>query len=349
MSVGTDTISKFMDMKLAYDSLSQAIKLANTNMLEEKKVMPLIAEKAKLKEKYVKENEALVKKMPLASNLIDLGDGWYGIRYVNEKADTQLKTELLLGTELWCIERDGRNESELTRAQLEALLPSIIDEGALEEYKVVLHNRACTIVHERCGLFIAPVGAEASVTRMTAVSHHAGVRWVQRKMGITNDLRAEEYKRANLREIEGAVLEGFFSAEHLWTDDDGVEYYFDPDNTMYVLVNHTIVTLYESDFTFAKHINRDIVFAQASVIKECYDAWGQAEHKHAEVVGAIGGQLDAIDGEIGELEVRMQLLNSRRQTLVSQREESQHDTSYHRTKYFNECNKLFKKHDIKMP
>ena len=367
MATITDTAkATFLRVKYQYDSLSQAIRLARECAdIAEQDIQAMTAIKQELKKKWMTQVETFLKKMPLGSNVIELGEGWYGIRYLDDKLNKALKIEPIQEPNVFHVQRDGRNAAEFTRMQLDSILPAIIDERFLELYKHKLHNDAIDLVKQHCGYVIqreAPVqmvvepvqpdnadpelieGAE--VRYFPTISHHAGVRWVQRKIGIINEIQATEYKRANLREVETAILNGFSAAEHVWTAEDGIEYYFDPENIMYVVGNNNIITLYESDFTFAKHINRSIVFEQLAVIDKAWRLLQDTEECHAELQVSVDNDLIDIQGRLASLKAEMELLQAKQDTKTAELAESSKVLSKAKVDYHGQCNKLFKKFDM---
>jgi hypothetical protein len=188
---------------------------------------------------------------------------------------------------------------------------------------------------------------ETDITQAVKVSHHAGCRWVQRTKGMSES-QAVDYKRLNVQEVEKEVREGFESAEHIWTAEDGIEYWFDPNNMIYVYAprEHNIITVYESDFSFAKHINRQIVLEQVQVIKKAWQEYKDAMDCHAEAVEQLDVAIGSVNDQIKVLESELELLKAKRDTLMAEKYESAKLISKASAAYEAECNKLFKYNKI---
>jgi hypothetical protein len=163
-----------------------------------------------------------------------------------------------------------------------------------------------------------------------------------------SESQAVDYKRLNVQEVEKEVREGFESAEHIWTAEDGIEYWFDPNNMIYVYAprEHNIITVYESDFSFAKHINRQIVLEQVQVIKKAWQEYKDAMDCHAEAVEQLDVAIGSVNDQIKVLESELELLKAKRDTLMAEKYESAKLISKASAAYEAECNKLFKYNKI---
>jgi hypothetical protein len=339
----------FMADKLTYDSLSQAIRIGKANDHDDKTLRPLMLLKQQYKKQCASNSAKLLKQMSLSQNLLQLEGNWYAIRYVNDKHDTCLKVDIILESHL--LQRDGRHERELSRVDLDTLLPAMIDEESLELYKQHLVKQAHDILrHHNIETWSAteeePVADEDKPVMCSA---HAGLRWVQRIMGIKNETQAEEYRRKNYKEVQEAVLSGYASAEKVWEDDDGITYWFDADNILYVRGMQSgvpnIITLYEEDFGFSKPINRMITLEQLAVLRGVKEDLMQLEGDAKEISARVNADVQGINDEISVLESQIALLVSQRQSLLAERDLGNKKTKATKDKYVAEFNKLFKKWD----
>jgi hypothetical protein len=198
--------------------------------------------------------------MNLHSNILKISDGWYGIRWVDEKGNLDLKIDFLREHDICLLERDGRTQRELSRNEVDTLLPGMIDEDRLEqfkkdirsnavkmlgteEFKVVLKDRICTVPTES-GVEQVIGGTDLYNPKISA---HAGVRWVQRKLKVPVS-QSEEYRKNHRVEVESAIIEAWNKAEKVWTGEDGIEYWIDDDNFAFIVGNGTVITLYQEDF-----------------------------------------------------------------------------------------------------
>lgn len=340
----------FMTTKIEYDSLSLAIKLARLNGAEEKSIQSLIIMKQKVKDQRVQDDTKMLKSMSLANNIVHLEGSWYAVRYLNEKNDSVLKLDILRAEDIPILQRDGRNERELSRRDLDTMLPGCLDEAELEIYKQLTTSRAQEYVYDVCQVEIVPE-AQLEVVRPITVSSHAGMRFVQRKLriGMSNETVAEDYRRTHLKEVEAGVLEGYAKSEQVWIADDGMVFNFDEDNVMYVIGNaggpNNIITLYEEDFGFSKEINRVITIKQLDVLTVARESLRSAEQEHDEAVRGSDDEVRSIADEIALLQAQIELLSAQRVTIMAGREQHTKALRVAKSRYSVEFNKLFKKWD----
>lgn len=345
----------FMKDKFLYDSLSQAIKLAKTNGLNDKQIKPLTMAKQELKTKCAKNNEKLLRGMPLSENIVHLQDSWYAIRHTNDKGDITVKQECLRSEDIHIIKRDGRHENELRRTQLDDFLPAIQSAEALEIYKEQIKSNGHSLVYDHTGVLIQgehvqSTAEEVEEEKVTTVSSHAGMRWVQRVMNhaTKDDKKAEEYRRMHLQVINTGILDSFGKAHQVWQSDrDGITYWFDETaNMMFVVGSNNIITLYEEDFGFTPDMNRMIVQEQLKVLAQVHDALRQAEDNHEKGIRLLEGEIKAINDELSILEAQMGLLVAKRATMNAEREQNSKEVKLARARYDVEFDKLFKKWDV---
>jgi hypothetical protein len=342
-SISEEVCKEFMQLKFTYDSTSYAVKIAKQQGADDKSTSKLIQIKQQIKDSYVESSEKILRKMPLSKNILKLQVGWYAVRYTNSKGDMMLKIESLVEKDLYMIQRDGRRERELTKDDVDRILPGIQDEVTLEIYKKEITKRAVSLVQEHTGLQIT---MEIDEKGGALVSSHAKLRWVQRKVGIQSEQEAYEHLRTRSKDIESAVLQGFDKSDLVWTGEDGIQYWFDEDNIMYVIgKDQTIITLYEEDFGFDKDINRSIVLQQMGVIREKAKELEEGRSKHLSVSKDTELTLNHVNGRIKVLEAKIDHLISKKAEALSTRETSYKGLRVIEEKFNNESNKLFKKWD----
>lgn len=363
--MGTVTISetlidKLMTDKHKYDVICQAFKLAKAEELDGNQLKPLTMAKQKYKKVCAQNTHDLLRSMPLNTNVINMRDNWHAVRYVDTKGNIHLITDLLKPDEVYLIKRDGRNERELSRNDYENLVPAMRDDDALEAYKLQLQADAWVLLGEELGIDVPDAlyedeqQLEESIEeaelpeedKPITASLHALLRWIQRIIGVTNEAKAEMYRRNNHDEVNEAVLDGFGTAEKVWEDDDGITYWFDPNNVMYVVGRDSIIiTLYEVSFGFSKAINRMIVFEQLAVLKAAKDALEYQATDSARIASDAESEVQAINDQIALLEAKIAEMVSKRAVEMAQRDEAHKLVNTSRAKYTAEFNKLFKKWD----
>lgn len=345
----------FLEKKVKYESLNQAIKKAKQSEAKESEINELIVMRSKAKQDYFDKVSNLLDKYFLVrkngevgSNLIKLLEGWYGIAYYSDKKTLDIKFELLIEKDVYMLERDT-NCHHYGRVELERIVPAYTDESALEIYKHKLQQRALEIIHDHVpSCQLTKEVSVQNVINNTNVrpSVHASKRWVQRIMNIHSETQAEEYRRSHFKEIDKDIEKGFSTASKVWEGSDGVSYWFDTSNIMYVVGNNTIITLYEEDFGFTKEINRSIVTLQIEEVRKSQKELDIVEKEHNELVNSIDNDISSLDADISELQVRMSYLNSCKSTLVATREQSMKGISLEREHFNNQFNKLFKKWEV---
>lgn len=371
----TDVRAQFMADKCLYDGLSQAIKLGKQIELNDKQLKPLVLMKQKYKKVFSDNTSKLLTSMPLGKNILELGDSWYGIRFLNEKTNMDIKIEPISEQDINYLKRDGRYERELSKKELDTMLPGLISAEVLEVYKQKMQARGRELLFEHTGVLVdsdgvvskligTPIAEEPEPVdepteeiiedavdedyEPVTVSVHAGLRYVQRKLGIKSEVAAEEHRRKNVRDINEAVLDGFGNAEKVW-EDDGIAYWFDKDNLMYVVGKQdgypNIITLYEEEFGFDKSINRTITLAQLDVLAKVREELNKAEVNVSGANNLMEGEIQGINDEIRALESQVELLVAKRAKLMADRELGNKQVKAVKDRYVAESNKLFKKWD----
>lgn len=339
--------NKFMYEKKRYDAVSEAIRTAKKNGLEDKDITSLITLKQSLKQVCSDNTSEMLNKMVLANNVIRIEDNWFGIRYVNEKGDLHAKIDPIIEQELYLILRDGRKERELSRIDIESLIPSVQDGDALSMYKQEIVDLSFVLFDE-LGIKL-PKSANSDNGSPILVSSHAKLRWAQRKLGMVDEARANQYLRANVDQIEKDIIESFNKSELIWIGNDDIKYYFDPDNITYVVGRKNsnfpdnIITLYEQDFGFSKEINRSIVLKQIDVLKSAESSMVSSKEKHAIRDQLLDRELCKVSEDINILESQINRLKARKSTLYSTKEELLRTVTVSEATFNAELQKLFRK------
>lgn len=259
--ITADFKRKFLENKTARDSVNQAIKIAKSNGVEGEELQALVVLKQQHTDVLANGQARILRSMNLSSNIVELGNSWYGIRYLDDKHNTALKLELLNEEDLHILERDGRKERELGTAQVHTLILSCINYPLLDAYKELLKERSKEYLTSTMlgidkiltdhaevqqGTLHAPMyglsnmpeepkalvvtedtlmeGAEG-IEGTTKVSFHAGVRYVQRVLfiGVNNEVQAQKHFKAHAQDVTDELLLLFNSSEVIWNEVQGDE------------------------------------------------------------------------------------------------------------------------------
>lgn len=330
--------SSFMASKIEYDSWSQAVKLTKSCEIDVKTSQHMIATKQALKQSYLAMVTKVLKKIPNDTSVCKIDGNWFGIRYLGADREINLRVDIFNEKDVYMLERDPQRR-ELQRVELETITPGITDNVGLEIYKQKLIKKAKDIIKEVSGVAM-PDDGSIDITR---VSIHAGKRWVQRKLGIIDDNKAEGYRKTHWAELEAAILKDFKDAELVWSDGEGDEYLFDNNNIMYVYNNHVIITLYEEEFGFDKEINRSIVYQQIKVLDNACRESEDVDNNYREFLGKYNREVEDANAQISLLEAQINVLIAKINTLDSIKDENNKVIRASRAKYELAFNKLFKK------
>ena len=354
MSLPADIAERVMYDKLTYDSLSQAIKLAKLNDCPSSEMKRLVIEKQEYHRICSEDKSLILKELSLSSNVILVDGNWYAIRYLNEKTETCLELEILKHDSLDIIRRDSRYERELTKDELFRILPDIVDSDEVEVYKSKVASKSKELLLDFTGIRIDGENESDPVQDTSIiVSSHAGMRYVQRVMKkyARNDQEAEEYRRKNADEINRLVVDGHSQSICIWEGDDGVTYWMDEDNIIYVRGMHpdadvpVIITLYPMDFGFNPEINRMITLKQVEVLQDTSSKLAEMENKVSVNERLMEEQLDAIDDNIIALEAELESLRARKEALSSSLNADHESIEAMKVKLQAEFNKLFRRKD----
>lgn len=360
--LGEGESEAFFQLKKLYDSLSQAVKIAKQLPVPEEveqykeELSDLCTSKASAKATYMKYKDNIIlsffgkrvsKDCILETNIIELGNTWYGIYYnIGKKMD--LKIDFIPEKDLPVLERTA-GMFHYTSSDLEAILPACIDEVTLELYKNDLREKAIDILKEKAPSYYALLSAE-EVEKDSEVgvipSTHAQKRWIQRKMNIKEldtDYKVEAYRKEHLEEVNHGIMESFHSAIEIWHDEEGISYYFDEDNTIYIVGRNTIITLYEEDFGFNKSINRSIVTQQVEVLKEYKKELDKSLEEYHLLDKNITVEIESLDNEIKQLQDKVRSLSDKKVQLSLENSSNLEKVSKKRVAFEKEYNKLFKK------
>lgn len=312
-----------------------------------------------------------LKTMKLASNVERLWDDWFVVRHVRPGGETALELKCLIPGETPRLRRDGRNDRELTRAELDLLLPAMEntyskhlwqDEVKLEvanlypiyaiekpkvevEDQVVVKPLPKLVVEDKQGETVV----EVVEPKDNSVTVHAGGRFVQRKLLLhVNSLdKAQKHFLHNIAEIKPMILESFHSpdTELLFEDEEGIAYYFDKDNFVYLWgkPDGRIITFYEEDFGFAKHINRSIVMQQVEELKNAYEYYCQLQVENAREHEESKEALALLEDEEALLLAKLEAVRAHKTEITASLELSDKTLASHKKEYEAERNKLFRK------
>lgn len=332
----------FMDTILDYSAYCHAIKLAKERGMNDDDCKPLINAKSVTKQKMEDNNYKVLKKLPKNENVVRIQDNWYGVRYLNDKGEALLKNDPLIEKDIYMIKLGDGRTRDLTRADVDQLMPIMVDEQALEDRKEKIHFRACELLFETVGIEIIPNNDGASLV----VSAHAMERWGQRKLGLTK-LQSVEYKRNNYQQLQNDIIAGFQSADQIWVDEEGYQYLFDEENILYIFKDNIIVTLYEKDYGFTKDINRMITFEQCKVLGESWKHYNAIFEGYENQINLLEDKDSALAAQLRSLQSQVDFINSQRKVLLDQKAQEMSQLTAAYDIYQAEFAKLFKKWESK--
>ena len=132
-----------------------------------------------------------------------------------------------------------------------------------------------------------------------------------------------------------------------WEGKDGVAYWLDADNVVYVVGNNRVITTYEIDFKFSRDINRLIVFQQVEVIKEVAGKLDVSEGKLKEMLDSVDYELTCITQEVEVAAATLAHLNAKKQELIARKDSAGKMVKVQQEQLELELGKLFKKWEVK--
>jgi hypothetical protein len=318
----------------------------------------LIVNKLTAGEELAGYSSKVLKKIPNGTNLILMKPGWYGIRY----AGNRLYIAPIVEKSLHILERSG-GMKELTGAEVETMVGSCKDYTEWALYQAMVTDMCRELVGEHA--LDAPVGKCMSPSSVKvkdetvlvpisgdiAVSVHAGERYVYRKLGITNTVKAAEYYKSHKGEIDIRVVEAFKGAELVYqVEEEKIQYWFDKDNTMFVASlgvsipgMTTIITLYEEDFGWDAEQNRWLVESQIGKLKACKTKLDKVTADNLRAIQDNNQYIKELNDDIRLLEAKMEALSAQRATAESKNNELNSNIVLCREEYDRQFSKLFKK------
>lgn len=352
VELDNDLKEQYMELRNEYDAVCNSIRQGDSIGLSSKELASLTQLKKSLNEKRVAYEDAILNEMSQGSNLSKLtDDGWYAIRYLNNKSKYFLAVEPIKEECIEHIER-GRFDRELTRTYLDDMLPSIRNDEVLEKHKRQTAMRVEELLAEHAQVDVVLVNVSDDETKGIRPSSHSRQRRAERKFNI-DERFSEEYARVHRRQLDEDIMAEFETAEHIWTDSKGIEFWFGADNTMFVIGENestinckAIVTLYESSFGFSKEINRTIVFQQIDVIKQKQQEHEQAMGQYHSEYDVLKHELHTTTDEIELLQAKIEELRAKEQEIVSKQDSLTRQLNVKRKEYDCEYNKLFKKWEV---
>lgn len=268
-------------------------------------------------------------------NVGRINSSWYAIRYIDTKGVIRIKIVTLLNSEVHLVSRSLKNQRDMTRASLVALLPCMIDLEVDLSYTTMVHDKALVYLEDLCNSVVEK-------PNKINVSDHASKRWVQRKIKITNSIKIEEYKRTHVKEIEEEIRHEFSLAKQIWKDSEA-DYYFDNDNMVYIVRNHNIVTVYEEDFGFNHSINRSIVEGQVECMVDKLKEFNECSKTMQVAISRNAIELSSVLADIARLNSQLALTSITQKRLLVEKEEYDKRMSLSKEEFDIEFNKLFKR------
>jgi hypothetical protein len=341
---------KYMELRKRYGALNQAVKHAKANGVEGEPLARLTTEKKSVNADLSALESTMLTAMAQSTNMRKVGEGWYVIRFLDNKNKFCITAEPLLEDGVDILIR-GRFDKELTRKSLDDLIPSILNEEALNKHKTEVAVLAEQYLAELTPLDIVLVVPEGGAGAVRPSSHSLKRR-AERKFGI-DTRHSEEYVKANRAMLHEDVMAEYGTAEHLWTDNIGIEFWFGVDNTMFIVgENETtvnckaIVTLYEENFGFSKEINRNIVYQQIEVIKAKQKEYKEAVAEHMAEEQVMKHERSVVTSEMDVLSAKMNELTAKLNEISAKEQSADKHLEVKRKEFDCEYNKLFKKWEL---
>lgn len=306
-------------------------------------------------EEYNKLACSVAIKLPSNTNMLKLRDDFYAVE-VKKGEDITMVVVAITEPGTYAMKRKNTNILGMEECA------ELLKEYGYPEAEAILQDH---IEVEACNLIINGTYAEDEPEPMVEpdvpediiempserpiiVSHHAGLRYVQRVLKISQEHLATQYKKTHYDEVNDLVIAGIQSAEQIWEADDGITYHLDANNVLYILdpTDNVIVTLYEINFGFAPHINRHVIMEQLQVIRAAKENAEEAADSHAKElldnefrVVDYDIRIRSLQSEIESLEAMKTRITSRENELSTLAKKAQHG-------YQAECRKLFKKYNF---
>lgn len=336
----------FILKKSSYDAYHHAVKLAKRGGLDEcdQSVQELINTKQALGYEVNNLKNKILKSTPKTDNIVKISNSWFGIKYMPVKNDVSLIIDPMKEKDIFILQREGSRAMSLTQIDIDLHLESIIDRDALDMYKDQVKREASEIV-SKLGL-MSCVDKSIDEDAPVRVSLHSMQRWVQRKLGIKGDKPVDTYVTENHASVSEAILDGFGNSEFMCSGLDGMEFWLDSDNTIYVLGRKghpTIVTLYEAEFGWDKQANRWLIMNQLDVIKETRNQYESAMDAHSKLTEEVAEENSRLDDEILELEERINHVRAKKQIGLAKIEESSRSVRVAKATHETQFNKIFKR------
>lgn len=181
------------------------------------------------------------------------------------------------------------------------------------------------------------------------VSYHACQRWIERILNITSATQINSYYKANVDEVRRDIKKAFSAdgTKLIWVDNEGIKYYINSDNLMFVVGSEhgsdTIITLYEVDYGFSKHINSMVIKEQAKVLEVSRDELDELKLKSEAKRQDLNSELYNITDEMSALKSKLKYLEAEERLVKNELDLIGAEVSMKQAEFNKEYNKLFKK------
>ena len=243
--------------------------------------------------------------------------------------------------DLFLIERDGYKTHDLQSSDLGSILEGCKDLDALDVYHMKVRNQGRKILEQYTVLKVK----EENTDGVLSICLHAGQRYVQRQIGIANEIKAMEYYKDNMSKINQEIIDKFTkSARKVWDDGDTF-YWFDDDNFMYITSKAPVpelITLYQEDFGWDKQQNRWLVENQLSKLAKSKDQLDYVINSSTKIIESNEEQIRSFDSKVSSLQEKIKVVEAKKASLVSKNEELSKIVEYHQKQYNDRFDRLFK-------
>jgi archaellum component FlaC len=336
----SDCKEKYLTACLEYEIVVEALHILENIPVKGDIIDHLRSDKVKLKDLASSLESEVLKLMPLSKNVMELSDiNWYAIRYLDDQGNLsiRIKIALLDPKSTDTLLRDGRHEKELTPRDLEKLLPSVVDSSAMDNWDRERYDRAHGVIQD-----LLPDQETRQDEKLIRV--HAVNRYIERVKGITNIYKRDVYRTENLEDIKQTIRESVNNSELLWEDDDGVRYWIDEFNNVYVEESSDcIVTMYNMDFGFTAELNRHIANEQVKVMKKARDAWEATVDRCEHEIETLTNDVKGTDEAIEALQDQIDTLENEKKIMTATIAKLQSEEKQAKSKFNVEHGKLFRR------
>lgn len=334
-----DDVKDIVDVKFDVDVASRVLELMEEHDSPQEKIEKVEKKLRQHRNQYAALKEGAMNGFDATKSVVPLKEGWYAVLCISSKGEKTIKLYPFKKEEADILSLKPSKDRHLTQENVETLAPALLDEETVLLYEKKVQDYAYMLLSEMG----EELYSKAEETYKMGPSTHACKRWVQRRKGMRDEIKAETYVKENLSEVQEEIMELFYTSKQVWDDETGIKYWLSEDNVVFIVGGNTIITLYEKDFGFSPTINRLIIFAQLQVIEKSREELQEVEERHyreteaiEEIISQYNSEIKTLEAKIKEIKESKNVLEKQKRVLCRQREVA--------SRTFNEqVNKLFRK------